>query len=118
MLDELGKLLVDYRVAEAPRISRKGDVEIRTYPSRGRRTWTLAFCPGRLTAEVFAQVPGADCWVAMEGIDAPTLARHPRSSWFDVRARVRSPHWDPFNALLHEVFRGSFGVRFRIARPG
>ena len=115
VLEEFAKIAIERRVAESFDFKPGTGVQIYKFEARGRTKAILAYCPGRLSTSQLATAE-ASTWVALDGVDSEAIERLGKRAWFDVEARKRSDNWDSFNELLHEVFRGEFGVRFRVAK--
>jgi len=112
VLDEFARLAQDYDLADS--LHRREGRGFNTYEFRkgNNPCAVMAVCHERLLP---SHVDGpATTWIAMKGIDAEAHPRLRGRAWFDLETGRRSESWDPITQLLHEVFRGEFGVRFRI----
>ena len=115
ILEEFAKVSLDLRLVDTVHQSVRDLVRVYEFRRRNRIVGRLAYCRGTLSSSQLSAIR-ATTWVTFGEVEASARPALDQVAWFDVRGRIRSPHRDTFNRLLHEVFRGEFGVRFRIAK--
>ena len=116
LLEDFRKAALELHIADDCKQQTFGDLEVYTFLRRAVTRDLLAVCTTRLRPEHLASVKNATTWFAAGGIDPSSFHLLKDCAWFDVELRRRSDDWDDFNELLHEVSRGEYGIRFRIAK--